>query len=759
MSQYLIQTSDLLRENLPSVGVKNYGLKLLRDLGMHIPTGFALTTRAFEDFVDYNSLSELVDQFSQGDATGKSEELQDAVKNSQFPADLERTLRGVCHSLVGLKLVVRSSCNYEDTDFATFAGQYKTVLNVSNEEELLDAVKECYASIYSATVLSYLSDNGINPRDIKMSLVIQEMIDANQGASGVILTTDPFSGSSNITYIEACYGFGEGLVSGYVEPDSFRVRKDNNAIVQNSLGKKKNRVDYEGMQTIHREVVTSGFSLTDEEVKQLNRKAKVIVDSIGHPIDLEFIIKRGEEPIFVQIRPQIIKDNDYLEVKVPVRTESDLVITRGTPVVPESTQGQIRFFNPHDQISYGPQDIVYVDKLDITYIPRLKYSAGLIIPSLGLGSHPALIVRELGLPTITNLSDNPRSKIYEGQKVTLDSNGEIVEGYLDLKSRKLDFASIPKVVTPVIVASTSPHAFQPYRRVHVNGILMRGGEFTIVSDIGIHPQAIIDYDEGKLDGKIVEQIGNIVDGYSSAKEFFISKLSQGIAAVGTLVSPLTPLLYRFCDFPSSDYTRLIGGERYEPQEENPMLGLRGVTRMLQPSSREALELEATAVKRVKEEMGFSNLEVLVAFCRTPEDGVEIKRRLDELKVPVNRFGMMIEIPSNYLCADHFADTFDFFLFGPADLTQTALAADRNNTSLAKYHNPAGEVPKRAVETLLKRIEGMERDVMIGSYELFQHYPNYHRLKSNNNIIFAELADSLVSSITKLAELERSMGLQ
>jgi pyruvate, water dikinase len=763
--RYIIPTLALRESDVPLVGMKNYGLKKLHDLGLKTPKGFALTTEGFQQFMQENDLMKAVPNLTGLKNGFDVMGFQRRVMGGKIPVALEEHLCETLKSFQGKPIVVRSSSNYEDTMSASFAGQYDSVLNIHTQEELQRAVLTCFASTYSPRVFDYLLRQGIQPSSVMMPLVIQEMINAKEGVSGVILSTDPFSGSERITYVEASYGFGEGIVSGNVQPDSFRIRKDNDAIIHSVLGSKKERVFYDEQNAVYQGNGTHGFCLDDVQVKKLSVIAREIAEREGHPVDLEFILTNVDndddnEPTFVQVRPQIVKNPSYKITTTVKRAPKDDVVCQGKPVVSLSAYGDFHIFNPNEKLDTYDGKIVYVDHLDITYIPLLKDASGVIVKEMGLGSHPALILRELGLPSVTNIDDvSLTSHLKEGERITLDAaTGEIIMGELDLEKHVLDLSTVPKTKTEVIVASTSANAYQPYRTVPVSGILMRGGEFTIVSEIRVHPQALLDYDAGKIEGSLATEIAEIIHGYPSAREFYLSKLSEGIALVGSLVSPETPLLYRFCDFPSSDYRKLIGGEDYEPQEENPMIGLRGVSRMLTPKSREMLDLEATAVRRVREDMGFTNLEILVAFCREPEDGKEVKQRLEEYGFSSCRIGMMVEVPSNYLCAREFAEYFDFFLVGPVDLTQTALAADRNNVSLARYHDPSGLVPKRAVETLLRNLDGCGKDVIIGSYALFQHLPDYENLRSNNRLIFAELADSLVPSVQKLYEIEKRIGL-
>lgn len=732
--KYIIPTTDLEESDISSVGMKNYGLKRLHDLGVRIPHGFALTTDFFGQFMEENNFGALVPNIRALRDGYNPQDLQRRILQGRISPDLQDVLKMVYDSLGKQGLAVRSSSNFEDTHSASFAGQYESVIGVYSQEELQRAVLSCFASTYSPRVLDYLASTGVSPTDVLMPLVVQEMIDASNGVSGVILSRDPLTSLESIMYIEANKGFGEKTVSGDVRPDSFQLRKGDHLVLQKEKGESYN----------------INFCLSEEDLRMLGRIAETVDNVLGYGVDLEYVIA-SDEAVFVQLRP-LVETAKPLERVTVERTGEDNVLARGVPVVNKSATGTLHLYQPANGDDYKG-DIVYLNKLRVTDIPHLTSVEGLVVRELGLGSHPALIIREKGIPTIVN-TGNSFSKLSEGDFITLDCDrGEIIEGTSVLKRENIEVGEIPQTRTKIYVAVSTPEDYKPYKDVPVSGVCVRSGDYMIVSKIGVHPKALLDFDKGAITGGLREEIASRIRGYNSAGEYFVRRLRGEIALLGSLNPKGASFMYRFSDLQTTDYAQLLGSGLYEAEEENPMIGVRGVSRMLDPRFEEAFDLEARAVCNVRDDVGFRDMRVFVPYCRTLEDGRRIRDKLERYGFAPSNIGMMVEIASNCLFAREFADIFNFFVVGPGDLTQSLLAADRNNADLARYHNPGNEVTQRAVEVMLQGLNGCGREVIIGGHSMFQHYDAFSAIATNNTLSLAELPGRLVDSIKMVYGLE------
>lgn len=732
--KYLIPTMDLEEGDVPLVGMKNYGLKRLHDWGVKTPQGFALTTHFFQEFMKENDLTDLVPDLAALREGYHPEDLQRRITEGDISPHLQEILDEAFTAFEGRSIAVRSSSNFEDTYTASFAGQYESVVGVSSRDELQTAVLQCFASTYSEMALEYLATAGVSPKDVRMPLVVQETIKATDGVSGVILSRDPLTHLERIIYIEANNGFGEKTVSGDVKPDSFQVRKGDYLVLQKGKGN----------------TGTNGFCLSEEEIRMLGRITEHVDNESGHGVDLEYVIANGEA-IFVQLRP-LVETVNQLERVIAERTREDQILGRGIPVVNRSATGKLYRFQ-QDGLEKYDGDVVYLNKLSVTDIPRLTSAAGVVVKEMGLGSHPALIMREKGIPTIVNINTD-LSELSDGSYVTLDGKtGEIVDGILELRREKIEVGEIPKTQTQVYVAVSTPEDYEPYKDVPVAGVCVRSGDYMIVSKIGVHPNALLDFDRGEVSNTLREKIASRIRGYSTASEYFVSRLSGEIALLGSLNPSSGSFMYRFSDLQSTDYAQLLGNGLYEGVEENPMIGLRGVSKMLDPQFEEAFDLEARAVCRVRDKMGFDDMRVFVPYCRTVEEGGAIKEKLEGYGFAPENIGMMVEVASNCLFAREFADVFGFFVVGPGDLTQSLFAADRNNIRLARYHNPGNEVTKRAVEVMLQGLNGCEKEVIIGGHTLFQHYDVFSEVATNNKLSLAELPGRLIESIGMVYGIE------
>jgi pyruvate,water dikinase len=732
---YFIPIFEIQHDTIPLVGRKSYGIKQLQNIG--VPTvdkGIVLTTDFTYTYLQENGITPCSQQ-----------QLEERVLNGTFSQELSDVLHEVYTSFSGTPLAVRSSATFEDMEHASFGGQYRSHLNVRTFGQFCDAVKDCIASTYSARAHDYMTRLGVSPQQVGMAVLVQPLVEGQ--SSGIVLTVDPISECEGILQVTASYGLGEAVVSNTVDADTYTLLKSTGAILSRTLGEKKvvaTSLECGGIELKTRN--TNGFCLAEQTLQTLVAYGHTLESKLGVGQDYEFVVKSDGTVVVTQVRPQILHGTEKLEIR-RVPGNYDFLIS-GIPIVQGASHGTLRTY---DQ-SEGENEILFLDSVDVSSIPRLRTAQGLVIDRLAPGSHPALILRELGIPTISQPKDNITPLLEK--RVTLDATtGAIYAGTLPIETSEVNLREIEKPKTQVHIACSSPQALYRLRRLLLDGIALMRSEFIINYDIGIHPLALLAYDTGNLDRHLRDEIQRRIAGYASAREYFVEKLASGIASITALL-PDKPAKYRFCDFQSNDYRGLLGGELFEPQEENPMIGLRGVTRLLTPRFQPAFDLELEAVQRVRD-MGLTSLELLFGFCRTPEDGEHVRAYVHAAGIKDVKIGMMAEVPSNYLQADEFADVFDFFLVGPRDLTQTAYAADRTSPELARY-TPAGKAPMKAVMTLLRNLEGKEKEVYIGSYLLFQHLPEYLQVSSNNKLHFAELPDNIIDGMKRLVALEKRL---
>lgn len=731
--KYFVLVSEIDQRMIPLVGRKSYGIKQLQDLG--IPTvadSIAITTEFTAEYLKHNEVN----------PASQRENLERALLDGNLPQQLHSALRDAYTQFAGKPLAVRSSATFEDMKNASFGGQYRTHLNVRTFEQFCEAVKDCIASTYSPRALDYMARIGVSPEKVGMAVLVQPLVEGK--SSGIVLTVDPASESDNILQVTASYGLGEAVVSNEVDADTYSLLKSNGSVLSRRLGDKRlasTSLEEGGTDLKVRD--TNGFCLTQPELQTLLEYGRKLEAELGFGQDYEFVITPDDKVVVTQVRPQILHGTDRL--KISRVSENGNSGVNGIPIVQGAAHGTLERYNGAVQ----EDTIVYLDALNVSSIPRLRTANGLVINRLAPGSHPALILREMGTPTISQPKESLDNLLQ--RRITLDAtSGKVYEGTLPIEVEEIDLGSVPKPKTPTHIACSSPQALYQLRRLPLDGIALMRSEFIINNEIGIHPLALLAYDAGELKSDLQDEVRKRVEHYASGREFFIEKLASGIASIAALM-PDRPAKYRFCDFQSNDYRGLIGGVLFEPEEENPMIGLRGVTRLLTERFKPAFDLELEAVRRVRE-MGLDNLELLFGFCRTPEDGEKVRKMVGESGLHDVNVGMMAEVPSNYLQADDFAEVFDFFLVGPRDLTQTAYAADRTSPELARYA-PNGKAPMKAVMTLLCNLEGKGKDIFIGSYLLFQHFPQYRRVASNNRLHFAELPDKIIEGMRNLADLE------
>lgn len=730
--------SEVGIEDVPVVGGKNAALgemySNLVPLGVNVPDGFALTADAYRHFFKETGLDEQIKQILSDLNTKDIRNLQvrgkkvrEAILASFLPQDLQDTITE-SYKKLGEKygkdndVAVRSSATAEDLPGASFAGQQETYLNVHGIENVLVATKKCIASLFTDRAISYRADKGFSHFDAALSVGIQCMVRSDLSSSGVAFTIDTETGFDKVVVVTGIYGLGEFIVQGKVIPDEFIIFKpalDNekkNPIIGKKIGKKNIKLVYAKDGTKQEKVTLQGqqkYSLTDEEVIKLGKWCYQIEKYFSkkhnryQPMDIEWA-KDGKtgELFIVQARPETVvsgKDKNILSEYKLQKTSK--VLVKGIAVGSKIGAGKVRVLRSAKNINVFEKGEVLVTEItDPDWEPIMKIASAIVTDKGGRTSHAAIVSRELGIPCIVG-SDNATKMLKNGQGVTVDASGgqvgNVYEGILPFEVKEHHLDKMPKVPTKIMVNIGSPDdAFKNYN-LPAEGVGLGRLEFIIASYIRLHPNALIDYDKlkkGKKTGavtKLIKEIDNLTYQYKDKTHFYVDELALGIAKIGAAFYP-NKVIIRFSDFKTNEYRTLIGGDMYEPHEENPMLGWRGASRYYDPKFKTAFGLECKAMKIVREDMGLSNVIPMIPFCRTPEEGKQVitvmkENGLDrdadkELKIYV-----MCEIPSNILLADEFLEIFDGMSIGSNDLTQLTLGLDRDSgivTHIANENNPS-----------------------------------------------------------------------
>ncbi|HEY4524174.1 MAG TPA: phosphoenolpyruvate synthase [Candidatus Paceibacterota bacterium] len=729
-SALILWFDQVSNDDVALVGGKNASLgemyRLLQPQGVRIPNGFIVTARGYQDFISAAGLGEFINRELTGLDVNDIKTLQStghrirsAFLKYQFPPTLEQAIREAYRNLSNAYQVpavdtaVRSSATAEDLPGASFAGEHETFLNVVGEERVLDAIRAAFASLFNDRAISYRVDKGFAHDKISLSVGVQKMVRSDVGTSGVMFTLDPETGFRDVVTINSSWGLGEMVVQGKVTPDEFLVHKPTlrrgfRSIIRKNLGEKAIKMIYHGdtPRAPVKEIATSPaeravFSLTDDEVLELARWGLLIEDHYsvraGHPMpmDIEWA-KDGvrNELYIVQARPETVQaeKTGYLREEYKL-IDSGPVITEGISVGAKIATGAARVILSTDKLAeFKAGEILVTEITDPDWEPIMKEAAAIITEKGGRTSHAAIVSRELGIAAIVGAA-GALKKIKTGEVITVDTSsgdvGKIYAGALKFDKKTYDLAELPKIQLKLALNVGTPDGAFMYASLPHHGVGLAREEFIIASHIKVHPLALLNFDT--LSSPLKKKIEAIISGYPSPREFYIRKLAEGIAQITAAFAP-HQVIVRFSDFKTNEYRALLGGEFYEPEEENPMLGWRGAARYAHPNFRPAFELECRAVAIVRDEFGLKNLKVMVPFCRTPDEGrqvIETMRNFgltqgggpDDLKVYV-----MCEIPANVLRADEFLDIFDGFSIGSNDLTQLTLGLDRDSSIVAGIAN-------------------------------------------------------------------------
>jgi len=709
---------DLRLADLPQVGGKNASLgemtAALANAGIRVPGGFATTADAFREFLSASNLGERIDQKLKSldcddvDAlTACGKEIRSWIGKAPFPADLEKEIRSFYQNLEvetsgDTSFAVRSSATAEDLPEASFAGQQETFLNIRGADNVLTAIRHVFASLYNDRAISYRVHQGFGHSEVALSAAVQQMVRSDQAASGVLFTLDTESGFRDVVFITSSYGLGEMLVQGAVNPDEFYVHKPllergKPAIVRRALGSKLQKMVFGSAREAGKSTRTvdvpeaerQRFSLADAEVLELARYAVAIERHYGRPMDVEWGKDGNDGKLYIlQARPETVKSRKRdVEERFALKGRSKVLVT-GRAIGHKIGSGTVRVVADASQMNRVKQgDVLVTDMTDPNWEPVMKRAAAIITNRGGRTCHAAIIARELGIPAIVGCGDATQ-RLKDGQPVTATcaegDTGSVLEGLLPFEVSSHERGEMPEIPVKIAMNVGNPQLAFEFAQLPNAGVGLARLEFIINNEIGVHPRACLDYP--KLDAALKRKVEEAARGYADPRTFFVEKMVEGIATIAAAFWP-KPVIVRLSDFKSNEYRKLLGGERYEPDEENPMLGFRGASRYIAPSFRECFELECAALRKVREAIGLTNVELMVPFVRTIGEAKQVLTLMEQngLKRGQNglRIVMMCELPSNAVLADQFLELFDGFSIGSNDLTQLTLGLDRDSGLVAE----------------------------------------------------------------------------
>jgi len=710
---YVLPFEQLRMTDVEVVGGKNASLgemiSQLDGAGVRVPGGFATTALAFRDFLAHNNLTERisqrlasldVDDVKALAAAGK--EIREWVATAPFQPRLEQEIRESYARVAAREgaeasFAVRSSATAEDLPDASFAGQQESYLNVLGIDDVLDKIKHVFASLYNDRAISYRVHKGFAHDVVALSAGIQRMVRSDCGASGVMFTIDTESGFQDVVFITSSYGLGETVVQGAVNPDEFYVFKPTLAagkypIIRRSIGSKLIKMEFTapGEQGRVKTVDVPGelrnrYSINDADVAELAKYAVIIEKHYGRPMDIEWGKDGKDGKIYIlQARPETVKSQAHGKVEQRFRLKGSApVLTTGRAIGQKIGTGPVRVINdPAEMERVQPGDVLVADMTDPNWEPVMKRASAIVTNRGGRTCHAAIIARELGVPAVVGCGD-ATDLLKDGTLVTVScaegDEGKIYDGLLETEITEVQRGEMPTISTKIMMNVGNPQLAFDFCQIPNGGVGLARLEFIINNNIGVHPKAILDYPQ--VDSDLKKAVESVARGHASPRAFYVDKLAEGIATIAAAFYP-KPVIVRLSDFKSNEYKKLIGGSRYEPDEENPMLGFRGASRYIAEDFAEAFEMECRAMKRVRDEMGLTNVEVMVPFVRTLGQAEKVVELLAKygLKRGENglRLIMMCEVPSNAILAEQFLQHFDGFSIGSNDLTQLTLGLDRDS---------------------------------------------------------------------------------
>lgn len=788
-NKYIRRFEELSSKDVPIVGGKNANLgemiTTLKDKGIPVPDGFATTSDAYWKFIEFNKIRDrikpLIDGFKKNpktlDKNGKA--IRKLFLDSEIPPDMREQIvkayRELCkrYNSKNVDVAVRSSATAEDLPEASFAGQQETFLNISGEKELISACVRCYASLFTDRAISYREEKKFDQLKVALSIGVQKMVRSDLSGSGVMFSLDTDTGFRKVVIINASWGLGENVVQGTVNPDEYIIFKPLlgkpglKPVIEKNLGEKEQKMVYvksggkktKNITTTPKERRT--FVLDDDEILQLAKWAVVIEDHYGHPMDMEWAKDGRTGDLFiVQARAETVESRKEASIFKEYRLlGTGKKLAEGMAVGEAIVSGKAQVLMDTKEIDKFEDGSILVTMMtDPDWVPIMKKAAGIITDHGGRTSHAAIVSRELGIPAIVG-TGNATKILKHGQEITLSCEGEkgfVYDGYVKYETIDLDLKDLPKTKTQIMMNIGDPAAGFRWWRLPTQGIGLARMEFIINNHIKIHPMALVKFNQLK-DVKAKKLILKLTRGYKDKLEYFVDNLARGIAMIAASQYPY-PVIVRMSDFKTNEYANLIGGAQFESHEDNPMIGFRGASRYYDDKYREGFALECRAIKRVREQMGLTNVVVMIPFCRTVEEADKclqemekngLKRRENGLEIYV-----MAEIPSNIILADQFSQRFDGFSIGSNDLTQLTLGIDRDSAQLAKLFDERNDAIKRSIASLIETAHKYNVKVGICG-QAPSDYPDFARFLVEKGIDSISLnPDSVIEIIKTVSEAEK-----
>jgi len=714
--EYVIAFGQLRNSDVGRVGGKNASLgemiSQLSETGVRVPGGFATTALAYRDFLEHkglgNRIAARLETLNVEDVRALAEagkEIRQWIIDTPFPPELEAQIRTAYDQMrdgAEISVAVRSSATAEDLPDASFAGQQETFLNIVGVENVFHAMKEVFASLYNDRAISYRVHKGFTHAEVALSAGVQRMVRSDKGSAGVMFTLDTESGFRDVVFITASYGLGESVVQGSVNPDEFYVHKPmlatgKPALIRRAIGSKISKMIFGSEAKAGKSTVTvenshaerDRFSISDADVLELARYAMIIEKHYGRPMDIEWGKDGVDGKLYIlQARPETVKsqDNHDVQQRFVLKGKSEILVT-GRAIGQKIGSGKVRVvLDASDMDRVQPGDILVADMTDPNWEPVMQRASAIVTNRGGRTCHAAIIARELGVPAVVGCGD-ATDKLSDGMEVTVScaegDTGNIYAGVLESEITETRRGDMPKIPVKIGMIVGNPQLAFDFCQLPNDGVALARLEFIINSYIAAHPRAILDYPNVPDD--LRRAIESLARGYANPREFFVEKMAEGISTIAAAFWP-KPVIVRMSDFKSNEYKKLIGGALYEPDEENPMLGFRGAARYIAPDFAECFRMECEAMKRVRDVMGFTNVEIMIPFVRTLTECRKVidLLALNGLKRGENglRLIMMCELPSNVILAEQFLEYFDGFSIGSNDLTQLTLGLDRDSGLVA-----------------------------------------------------------------------------
>jgi len=802
-------------EDIPLVGGKNASLgemiKELADEGVNVPNGFAITAEAYKHLLKHGGIEEDIteilsdlDTHNIQNLRRKGKEIRELIRNLDFPQELRNAITEAYREMGSRfgygenpDVAVRSSATAEDLPDASFAGQQDTYLNIKGDNDLIEACKKCFASLFTDRAISYREDKGFNHFDVYLSIAVQKMVRSDASSSGVMFSIDTESGFKDAVFITGSYGLGENIVQGAVNPDEFYVfkptlREGYKPIIGKKLGNKKIKMVYsdkgdEKIRNIEtREEERGTFCINDEEILKLAKWACIIEDHYSEkagyfkPMDIEWAKdgdgeKAGTGELFiVQARPETVhSQKDFSIIKNYVLKEEGNVLVEGHAVGEMIGQGKVNVIVSAEHIQkFKKGEVLVTDMTDPDWEPIMKIAAAIVTNRGGRTCHAAIVSRELGIPCVIG-SEDATEKLRAGQEVTVScaegETGKVYDGLLDFKIEEINLEKLPETRTKIMMNVGLPDKAFVEGQIPNDGVGLAREEFIINSYIGIHPLALIHYDELKKKAgndkrirEVIEKIDEKTSAYENKVDFFIDELARGIGRIAAGFYP-NDVIVRLSDFKTNEYANLLGGYLYEPKESNPMIGWRGASRYYDEDFKPAFGLECRALLKAREDMGLRNIKAMIPFCRTVEEGKRVIETMEEFGLVQGENNLevyvMCEVPSNVVLADQFAEIFDGFSIGSNDLTQLTLGLDRDSELVARIYDERNDAVKRLIKQVIDVAKEKGKKIGICG-QAPSDYEEFATFLVECGIDSMSLnPDTVIKTKIKIADKERELGIK